>query len=139
METADVRKHLLRTIEQVRRRAADRRTRNDEAAKAFEALLTRTAVPLFRQVANILKAESIAFTVFTPSGSVRMMSDRSTEDFIELSLDSDGETPQVIGHTSRNRGSRVIQSEEAIGAPETIGEEQLLEFVTKAVERFVER
>jgi hypothetical protein len=45
----------------------------------------------------------------------------------------------VIGHTSRNRGSRVIQAEEAIGAPETISEERLLEFVTKAVERFVER
>jgi hypothetical protein len=68
-----------------------------------------------------------------------MMSDRSTEDFVELSLDNDGETPQVIGYTSRNRGSRVIQSEEAIGSPETISEERLLEFVTKAVERFVER
>ncbi|MBZ5556666.1 MAG: hypothetical protein LAO77_05255 [Acidobacteriia bacterium] len=139
METADVRKHLLRTIEHVKHRAAERRARNDEAANAFEVLLNRTAVPLFRQVANILKAEGIAFTVFTPTGSVRMMSDRSTEDFIELSLDSDGETPQVMGHTSRKRGSRVIQSEQAIGAPETITEEGLLEFLTKAIERFVER
>ncbi len=139
METADVKRQIARTIEQAKRRAGERRARNDEAAKTFEAFLARTAVPLFRQVANILKAENITFTIFTPSGSVRLMSDRSTEDFIELSLDSDGELPQVIGRTSRNRGSRVMQSERAIGAPEAITEDALLEFLTNALEPFVER
>lgn len=139
METADVRKQILRAIEQARRRAGERRARNDEAAKAFETFLTRTAVPLFRQVANILKAENVTFTVFTPSGSVRLMSDRSTEDFIEVSLEVDGEAPQVVGRTSRNRGSRVMQSERAIGAPAAITEDALLEFLTNALEPFVER
>lgn len=139
METADVRKRILRAIEQARRRAGERRARNDEAAKAFETFLTRTAVPLFRQVANILKAENVTFTVFTPSGSVRLMSDRSTEDFIEVSLEVDGEPPQVVGRTSRSRGSRVMQSERAIGAPAAITEDALLEFLTNALEPFVER
>lgn len=139
METADVRKQLLRAMEQAKRRAADRRARNDEAANAFEIFLNRTAVPLFRQVANILKAENITFTVFTPSGSVRLMSDRSTEDFIEVSLEVDGEAPQVVGRTSRNRGRRVIQAEQAIGAPAAVTEDALLEFLTNALEPFVER
>ena len=46
------------------------------------------AVPLFRQVANALKADGYAFTVFTPSGSVRLMSDRVADDYIELTLDT---------------------------------------------------
>jgi hypothetical protein len=139
METADVRREITRAIEQAKRRAGERRARNDEAAKAFDVFMTRTAVPLFRQVANILKAENIMFTVFTPSGSVRLMSDRSPEDFIELSLESEGEVPQVMGRTSRTRGSRVRQSERAIGAPEAITEDALLEFLTNALEPFVER
>jgi hypothetical protein len=139
METADVKRHITRAIEQAKRRAGERRARNDEAAKAFDTFLTRTAVPLFRQVSNILKAENIAFTVFTPSASVRLMSDRSPEDFIEVSLESDGEAPQVMGRTSRTRGSRVMQSERAIGAPDGITEDALLEFLMNALEPFVER
>jgi hypothetical protein len=139
METADVKRHITRAIEQAKRRAGERRARNDEAAKAFDAFLTRTAVPLFRQVSNILKAENIAFTVFTPSASVRLMSDRSPDDFIEVSLESDGEAPQVMGRTSRARGSRVLQSERAIGAPDAITETMLLEYLMSALEPFVER
>ncbi len=59
-------------------------------------------MPLFRQVANILKAERYAFSVFTPTGGVRLMSDRSADDFIELSLDTTGERPVVVGVISRN-------------------------------------
>jgi hypothetical protein len=139
METSDVRKQVLRAIEQTRQRAASRRTRNTDATKAFDAFLKDTAVPLVRQIANVLKAEGVAFTVFTPSSSVRLMSDRSTEDFIEVSLETDGETPQVMCRTSRNRGSRVIQSERAFGTPEAMTEGALLEFLMIAIEPFVER
>jgi hypothetical protein len=139
METADVRKQVLRAIEQSRQRAAERRARNAEAERSFDAFLMNAAVPTVRQVANILKAEGIAFTVFTPSGSVRMMSERSTEDFIEVSLETDGEAPQVVGRTSRSRGSRVIQIERAIGAPDAITESALLAFLLNALEPFVER
>ncbi|MBI3490590.1 MAG: hypothetical protein HY047_02155 [Acidobacteria bacterium] len=87
----------------------------------------------------MLKADGYPFTVFTPSGSVRLMSDRGTEDFIEISLDAGEAVPQVMLHTSRNRGRRVIASEQAIGAPDALGEEALLELLTKALEPFVER
>ncbi len=139
METSVVKKRLTQTIEHAKKAAADRRARGDEAGKAFATLLNTTATPLFRQVGNILKAEGYPFSLFTPSGSVRLMSDRSAEDFIELSLDSSGETPQVIGHVSRTRGRQVIESERAIGAPEALTEESLLDFLAKELEAFVER
>jgi hypothetical protein len=139
MEVSDVRKRVLHTIEQARRHAAERRGRNDEAARAFDRLLNGVVIPLFRQIAGVLRAEKRLFTVFTPSGSVRLSSDRGAEDFVEMFLDSTGDTPSVIGHTSRNRGHRVIESEQVIGAPDTLTETEVLEFLLKALEAFVER
>jgi len=139
METSDVRKRLIQTMERAKRQAAERRARGDDAERAFDTFLSTMAVPLFRQVANILRAEGYLFTVFTPSGSVRLMSDRAVEDFIELSLDTAGDRPQVIAHASRSRGRRVLESERAIGEPGELTEEAVLEYLLKELEAFVER
>ena len=139
MEVSDVRKRINQSIERAKQRAAERRGRADEAGRAFETLLSSTAVPLFRQVANILRASGYLFTVFTPSGSVRLAADRVAEDFIELTLDTTGDTPQVVGHTSHSRGRRVIEAEQAIGPPDALTEEALLEFLLKELDAFVER
>jgi hypothetical protein len=139
MEISLVRKRLSDTIERAKRQAAERRTRGDQASRDFDVFLQKIAVPLFRQVANALKAEGYAFTVFTPSGSVRLMSDRSSSDFVELTLDSSENPPRVIGQVSRERGRRVLDTERAIGAPDTLTEDQLLEFLMKELEAFVER
>ena len=139
METSDIRKRLNQTIERAKRQAADRRTRSDEAARAFETFLATVAVPLFRQVANILRAEGYMFNVFTPSGSVRLMSDRTAEDFVELTLDTTGDAPHVVGHTSHSRGRRVTEHERAIGSPDALTEADLLDFLAKELEAFVER
>jgi len=139
METSDVRKRLNQTMERAKRQAAERRARGDDAERAFDTFLSTMAVPLFRQVANILRAEGYLFTVFTPSGSVRLMSDRAVEDFIELSLDTAGDRPQVIAHASRSRGRRVLESERAIGEPGELTEEAVLEYLLKELEAFVER
>ena len=96
-------------------------------------------MPLFKQVANVLRIGGYLFTVFTPSGSVRLMSDRSAEDYIEVSLDTTGDRPQVIGHASRSRGRRVVDAERAIGEPGELTEEELLAFLLKELEPFVER
>jgi hypothetical protein len=80
-------------------------------------LLDTIVVPLVRQLAQALRAEGHLFNVFTPSGSVRLMSERNAEDFIELFLDTTGTEPRVVGRTRRSRGSRVLESEEALGAP----------------------
>lgn len=139
MEISVVRKRLTDTIERAKKTAAERRGRTDQAAKDFDVFLQKVAVPLVRQIANALKADGYAFTVFTPSGSVRMMSDRSTDDFIEIALDATADPPQAMAQISRARGRRVIDEQRAIGAPDALTEEQLLEFLLKELEAFVER
>jgi hypothetical protein len=139
MEISVVRRRLTETIERAKKQAADRRGRSDQASRDFEVFLQKVAVPLLRQVANALKADGYAFTVFTPSGSVRLMSDRSAEDYIELTLDTADDPPRVMGQISRTRGSRVIDAERAIGTPDALTEDQLLDFLLKELEAFVER
>jgi hypothetical protein len=139
MEISDIKRRIVETVERAKRQSAERRTRHDTAAREYETFLERTAVPLFKQIANVLRAEGFMFTVFTPGGSVRLMSDRSTEDYIELLLDTSGDEPVVMGHTGRSRGRRVIESEQTIGAPGTMTEDDVLSFVMQALPPFVER
>ena len=139
METGDVRRRLQHTIERAKRGAGDRRARNESATLAFTEFLDHVAVPLFKQIANVLRIENYPFNVFTPSGSVRLMSDKSGDDYIELTLDTAGENPRVMAHVSRSRGRRVVDEEKSIGAPETLSEEDLFVFLLKELEPFVER
>ena len=139
MEISLVRRRLTETIERAKKQAAERRGRSDQASRDFEVFLQKIAVPLFRQVANALKANSYMFTVFTPSGSVRLMSDRAADDYIEISLDTADDPPRVMGQISRMRGRRVIDAERAIGAPDALTEEGVLEFLLKELEAFVDR
>ncbi len=139
MEISLVRRRLAETIERAKKQAAERRGRSDQASREFDAFLQQIAVPLFRQVANALRADGYLFTVFTPSGSVRLMSDRAAEDYIEVTLDTSDDPPRVMGQTSRTRGRRVIDAERGIGTPDTLTEEELLEFLLKELEAFVER
>ena len=142
MEVSDVRKRVRETMERARRRTAERRTRNDEAAREYEQFLDQIAVPLFRQIGNVLRAEGYTFTVSTPGGGVRLASDRSGGDFLELRLDTGSTTPQVMIHSSRGRGGRMIDSETPLGAGASIGslaEEDVLVSVLTELEPFVER
>jgi hypothetical protein len=141
MEISDVRKRVLETIDYAKKTAAERRTRTDQAARDYDVFLDRVAVPLFRQVANVLRAHGYPFKVFTPSGSVRLMSDRAAEDYIELTLDTAGGEARVVGHTSRSRGRRVMESERPVAArtPAELTEDEVLGFVLTELEPFVER
>ena len=141
MEIADVRRRVHETIERARRQAAARRGRNEEADRDFQRLLEFIAVPLLRQLANVLKIEGYQFNVFTPSGSVRLGSERSGEDYIEIVLDTSGDEPRVLGRIGRSRGRRVISAERVVGdgSPANITEEDLLAFVMKELEPFVDR
>ncbi|MBS1817094.1 MAG: hypothetical protein JSU08_04130 [Acidobacteria bacterium] len=141
MEVSVLRKRLTDTIEAARRTASTRRARAEDAARAYALFLDTIAVPLLRQVANILRASGYPFSVHTPSGAVRMASDRTAEDYIELSLDTSGEQPLVIGHSSRARGRRVVENERAVAEVSVahLTEEHLLEYLLKELEPFVER
>jgi hypothetical protein len=141
MEISLVRKRLHEAMARARQHAADRRARADAASQAFDRFLVDTAVPLMRQIANVLRAEGYLFSVSTPAGSVRLLSDKDAADFIELSLDGSADTPHVVARVSRTRGRRIIDVEHVVasGHPEAIDEEQLLTFVLKELEPFVER
>jgi len=141
METSVVRNKLRDTIDRAKRRASERRAHNDEASREYGAFLEHIATPLMRQVANVLRADGYQFTLFTPSGSVRLMSDRRAEDFVEIVLDLTGDAPRVLGHTSRLRGRNIVEAEGPIGSgkPGGISEEDLLEYLLKEIEPLVER
>ena len=139
MEISVIKRRVVETIERARRQAAERRVRTDEATREYDTFLDQKAIPVFRQVSNVLRAEGLLFTVFTPGGSVRLMSDRTAEDYIELSLDTTGDPPMVSGHVSRRRGRRVNETERPIGPPATLTEDDVLSFVLKALAPLVER
>ena len=142
MEVSAVRQQILQTIERAKRAAADRRAANDEAGREYGVFLDQLAVPLFRQTSSVLRAEGYLFNLFTPSGGVRLMSDKSADDFIELVLDTTGAVPQVVGRTSRAWGNRTNVSEQPLnpsGPIREVAEADVLAFLLKALEQFVER
>jgi len=142
MEVSDVRKRVKEVIDRSTRAMAERRTLVDEATREYQVFLDRIATPLLRQIGNVLRAEGHPFTVSTPGSSVRLVSDRSGNDYIELSLDTTGRQPQVIIHSIRTRGRRVTESETAIGNGSPVRdltEDDVLAAVMKELEPLVER
>lgn len=125
-----IRKRLRSEIEQARRSAAERRERSTAASRAYATFLEDIAIPTFRQMATVLRAEGILFEVQTPSGGVRLVADRTRDDVIELELDSSQDPPQVMLSSTRTRGSRVMRTEKAVkerAAIDRITEDDLLE------------
>ena len=142
MEISRVRNQLRQAMEKARDRAQQRRQRTSDAERAYATFLEHVATPVTKQVANALKAEGYAFTVFTPGGSLRLASDRSRDDYVELSLDTSGAEPQVVARISRTRGSRTIDDERPVkrdASPDAIGEEDMLAFWIDALEPWLER
>jgi hypothetical protein len=140
MEISEVKRRILETIDRSRRRAAERRARADQAGRDYDRFLELVAIPVFRQISNVLRAQGYGFTVFTPGGSVRLAADRSGEDFIELVLETGGDEPHVVGRTSRARGRRVIESERIVGGdPAGLTDDDVVTFVLKELEPFVEK
>jgi hypothetical protein len=130
MDVAVIRKRLKSEIEQARRTAAERRDRAKTTTRAYEQFLADVAVPTFRQMATVLRAEGIPFEVQTPSGGVRLVSDRNRDDVIAVELDSTQDPPQPMIGSTRTWGSRVMQNERPIKdrtAVERISSEDLLD------------
>lgn len=109
-----LRKRVKSAMEQVRRDQAERRGRAADAGKVYESFLATAAVPAFRALANILKSEGMLFEVMTPSGGVRMVSERQRDDAIELELDTTLDPPQPLVTITRVRGSRSLRTERAV-------------------------
>jgi len=142
VEISEVRRRLLAAIEKARRESAERRARTDAAARDYDTFLSQRAAPVFRQLAAALKAEGHQFKVFTPASSIRLAAERSTDEFIELSLDESSDPPAVIGRTTRGRGRRSTSSERTLKDGALIADltdEDVLAFLLEEITRLVER
>ena len=144
METSVVRQRVLDVLQQTKRPAADRRANRkaqmDAAAREYDAFLARVAVPLFKQVSQVLKAEGLPFEVFTPGTSVRLMAGRGNDEYIEIVLDTNGSAPKVLGRASHTHGGDVTQTELVLNVTHDIGtltDDDLLGYLLSELENFV--
>jgi hypothetical protein len=144
MEVSVVRQRVRELLDRSKRPAEDRRAARraqmDAATHEYEAFLDRVAVPLFKQIANVLRVEGYKFDVFTPGGSVRLMAERGNDDYIEVMLDTNGVAPKLVGRASRSRGGNVVQTELVLNATSDIGaltDEDLLGFLLSELDAFV--
>jgi hypothetical protein len=141
VEVSHVRNRLRIAMEGARERAQRRRQNAAAAEKAFDTFLS-LATPVVRQIANSLKVEGYAFTLFTPERALRLASDRGRDDFIELTLDATADPPEVVGRVSQARGSRTVDAERRLkpgASPDAITEEDVLEFFLDALEPWLGR
>lgn len=115
-DVALVRKRVRAAIDAARRDQAEHRTRVADATRLYEEFLESRATPAFRAVANVLKAEGLGFEVMTPSGGVRLASERHRDDAIAIELDTSLDPPQPLVTVTRARGGRNLRTERAVKA-----------------------
>jgi hypothetical protein len=142
VEVSHVRKRLTASLERARRDAQQRRERTAEAQRAYDVFLADIAVPISRMLVSALKADGYMFTIATPGGGVRLTSDKTRDDYIDIALDSTSDPPQVVGHINYTRGSRTISDERPIKAgelPSAITEEEFLDFLLSALDPWLAR
>jgi hypothetical protein len=142
LDVAEVRRRLVHTIETIRHDAAARRQAADLAAADYDRFLETIATPVFRHFVTALRAEGHTFRLFTPAGSVRLASERSPDDFVELTLDATRHPVEVIGRISHGRGSRLVTQERPVregAAVADLTDEDVLAFLLASIAPFVER
>ena len=142
MEVSEVRRQLKHAIDRAKARAQRKRNDAAEAELAYATFLEEVATPTTRMLATALKAEGYPFTVSTPSGGLRLASDRGRDDYIELTLDDGSDKPTVVGRVRRTRGSRTLEDERPIkagAAPQDLTEADVLSFLVAALEPWLER
>jgi hypothetical protein len=140
MDVPEVRRRVRAAIEGAKREAVSRRERSDAASRAYDEFLSACAVPMFHQLAAALVGEGHRFKVYTPAGSVRLASERSADDFVELTLDTSVDPPVVLGRTSFSRGRRAITSERPVrdgAAIPDLTESDVLDFVLRELAPFL--
>ena len=141
-EISELRKRVRNVIEKSRRAAAERRARVDAATAAYSTFIEQVATPLVQMLANALRAEGYNFTVFTPSGGLRLSSAKSGDDFLEFSLDTTPAEPVVVIRANRSRGRRIVQHERPVRERtpvERLTEDDVLQALLEELEPFVER
>ena len=142
LETAEVRRQLTHRLAELRKAQAQRRTAADAARAAFDGVLEREIAPTVRQFAQALKAEGFTFSVQTPASTVRLVSDRSSDNVVDIVLELGGPQPTVRGsqrlhaRPSATRGRADARAGDAIAS---LDGERVLAVLLDVIEPFVER
>ncbi len=142
LETAEVRRQLTHRLAELKKAQVQRRGAIDAARVAFEAALEREIAPTVRQFAQALKAEGFPFSVQTPASSVRLVSDRSGENVVDIVLELGLEQPAVVVRSSFSRGRRQIEDERILAQGDAIASieaERVLAVLLDLIGPFVER
>ena len=141
MDVSDLRKRIIRALDDARKDASSRRAVTDAAARAYETFLADIATPVMRQAALVLKAEGHPFSFETPAGTVRLVAESSPQTFIELGLDTSA-TPAVIGRVSlaRGRQGHVIAERPIADKPvDSLIEDDLSTFLVAEIPKLIVR
>ena len=132
----------MHAIDRAKARSQQHRQHAAEAERAYAVFLEDVATPTTRMMANVLKAEGYPFTVSTPSGGLRLASDRGRDDYVEFALQTNGDSSVVIGRIRYTRGSRTLEDERPIRAgasPQDLSDTDVLAFLVSALEPWLER
>jgi hypothetical protein len=143
MDVSELRKRILRALDDARQEAATRRVAVDEAGKAYAHFLDNIAVPLMRQAATVLNGSGHPFVLHTPAGSVKLAAEASPMTFLEFELDSSREHPEIIGRLSLARGRQAVVLDERALAPhkdiDKITEEEVSAFLVAGIPKLLVR
>lgn len=142
LETAEVRRQLTHRLAELKKAHAQRRTAVDAARAAYDTVLEREIAPTLRQFAQALKAEGFAFSVQTPAGTARLVSDRSSDNAIDIALELGGAQPAVVVRSAFIRGRRQLEDERTLAQGDAIAAldgERVLAVLLDVIEPFVER
>jgi hypothetical protein len=140
MDIPEVRRRVRAAIEQARRDAAARRTRSDEATRAYDEFLAARAIPALNTLAGALVAEGRRFKISTPAGAVRLSSDSAADDYVELTLDDTEDPPVVLCRTNFGRGRRATTTERPLPrAVADLTDEDVVDFVLAELTPFLAR
>jgi len=140
MDVSELRKRILRAVDDARKDAAARRTLVDESVKAYDAYLTDVVVPMLRQAATIVNANGGTFVVNTPAETARLSAPHA-DTYLEIALDRSGTEPEVVGRVSLARGRQGVVVDErpiAAGKPvEKLTEDDLAAYLVTAVPKLI--
>jgi ribosomal protein S11 len=141
MDVSELRKRILRAVDDARKDATARRSLVDQAVKAYGEYLNTVVVPMLKQTATIVNASGGTFVVSTPADSARLSAQQATETYLEIALDRSGPEPEVVGRVSLARGRQgtiVDERPVATGKPvEKLTEDDLAAYLITAIPKLI--
>ncbi len=141
MDVSELRKRILRAVDEARKDAAERRTLVDQSVKAYAQFLPDVVVPMLKQAATIVNANGGTFVVSTPAETARLSAQHAAETYLEIALDRTGAEPDVVGRVSLARGRQGVIVDErpiAAGKPiEQLTEDDLAAYLVTAVPKLI--